>query len=213
MKKQVKAFIAKFIPEITDTPAYWNVKIRLSEFGETPLKIQSEYFMEKIISNVPNYIFEDAIRNIDSIRKLKIGDIGCGNGDGTRILYKSFINSEIIGYDFAIKSCFKNNIPFIKADITSFEHNLDIGIISNVLEHFKCPLDILERLTRNIDNIIILVPYNENEPFCIEHRCSLNEYSFPEQIRSHKRVLLKIINCNEVEHKCLDQLLVIYTKR
>lgn len=212
MKNQLKAFIAKFISKIADTPLYWFIKLRFDKFFGSLLKVQSKYFMNKILANVPAYIFEDVIRVIYPRFKLKIGDIGCGNGDGTKTLYRFFRNSEIIGYDFAIRNRFKNGISFINADINSFNHHLDIGILSNILEHFDYPIQIIGNLTKNIDNIIILVPYKETIPVSSRHKYYFNEHSFPEQIKSHKRTLLKVIDCNDSEYGYPNHILIIYTK-
>lgn len=94
-------------------------------------------------------------------------EFGCGTGELCEMLKTKF--SKIVGVDIS-----KNSIEFAKSHYSSqysvfyilTDENpysdFDLVISSNVLEHFKNPFIVLDKLLKIGKNIVIIVHYNQN---------------------------------------------------
>ncbi len=118
------------------------------------------------------------IQNINFDKKLKILDVGCGDGFYIHIVSKLGQKIEIIGVDTddnALRSARKNlpklkSIKLIKASILRLpleSESFDIVIISEVLEHLDSDLLGLKEVRRVLkrDGMVLISVPNLNFPF------------------------------------------------
>ncbi len=107
--------------------------------------------------------------SLDNTYKLKILDLGCGEGHLTHEIFNSFPESEIFGLDYsisAIKTANKiyTNIHFVVADGYEppfVDNYFDVVILNNIWEHVPDPLRMLngvKRILRKNGAIIISTP-------------------------------------------------------
>ena len=114
----------------------------------------------------------------------KVLEIGCSTGYGSQFLE----NVKYIGLDYdpiiinvAKEQQWGNHCSFKQADINSyfFDH-YDTIIAFEVIEHLDNGLEIVEKLKKHCDTLLITVPHNEPKGFWGEHHKlhGLNESHF-----------------------------------
>ena len=92
-------------------------------------------------------------------------DIGCGNGF---VAYKlagkaksvTGIDIDRDNIEIALKNYKQNNVKFIIGDATKYNFNekFQVVILSNVLEHIKDRSLFLQKISNNVDKILVRVP-------------------------------------------------------
>jgi len=111
-----------------------------------------------------NLEFNKLIANSNSII-----EIGCGTGELSYIISQKF-SKKILGTDlsqsainYANKNYANDLVKFEEFNILSSEisQSYDLAICSNVLEHFKNPFIIIDKILLKCKSLIILVPYNQ----------------------------------------------------
>ncbi len=118
-------------------------------------------------------------------------DIGCGLGDGCRLLKSRFPHAEIEGADFsglAIKKAqdADNKINYFVLDIKNgyLSRKYDYISFLSILEHFNNPFPVVDKCLKYADKAILIVsPYTEKffSPrlyFSGEHRYLFNKHTF-----------------------------------
>ncbi len=104
-------------------------------------------------------------------RKIKtLIDIGCGDGFLLSVVQKKFKNIELNGLDLSDKRLARTqkNVPSVVLHQSSIDqlpfkdHQFDLVICSEVLEHLEDPIKALEKLWRITNHqLIITVPNNQ----------------------------------------------------
>lgn len=210
VKKSIISFKCFFYGFGLNSRGYWNS--RFSKDWETKGgNLQTRLFMEKLVANIP----DSTIKEI-RINKYSICDIGCAMGDGCRVLKKKFYKNSITGIDFSKAAIDKaiqlygKTCEFEIGDIETIERKFDVIVLSNVLEHFKNPIEIIQKLEKNVGRyILIMVPYDEKS-ICPEHVSFFKINSFPIKLEGLYRKSVKTINAKDVWNG--QQYLVIYEK-
>jgi len=118
---------------------------------------------------------------------MKVLEIGCSNGYGTRILpqeidYDGIDYSQVI-INEAIKEYGDDNHFFWRHDINdfAFREKYDVIIAFEVIEHLENGLEIIEILKKHCTTLLVTVPYREPVGFWgVHHKLhGLNEWHFP----------------------------------
>jgi hypothetical protein len=110
-------------------------------------------------------------------------DFGCALGDALPVYKQHYPPATFIGVDFssiAIEQCrekFGDMATFICGDVNAVP-NVDVIIVSNVLEHLSDDKDIVRKLLGKCNDLYIAVPYDEKISGNGEHINSYNEHSF-----------------------------------
>lgn len=133
--------------------------------------------------------FINVLKNSNSI-----ADLGCGSGELSYFMQKEYNTFKILGLETsktAIKVAsflYENeNIKFSLIDQDDDLKSLgkfDLVICSQVLEHFKDPYKIIDKIFNVSDYIIIIVPYNQlilssyDKEGGLEHAFSFKDKSF-----------------------------------
>ena len=200
---------------------YWWENLFCSGDWETAGgKMQTEYFAKLILSNIP-----DEVSEYLSIPGTKILDWGCALGQAVNLFQETFPKSKVTGLDFAEKAIEKATQLYLNSSFRSnpldvFTDHYDAIYTSNVLEHFRNPLNIVkEHISCAGKYYIVLVPYNQGRsegPIndgC--HAYSFTEDSFPNNLYSKKfiKCYVKVIPPIRPELWCENQILVIYERR
>lgn len=150
---------------------YWNKRF-ITDWESNRGREQTAFFYS-LVSKMP-----ECLRDEIKINKYSIVDRGCAEGQGGDSLSKLFPESKIIGTDFskeAIKVARElyPDLLFYEDDLLQPEIEADVVVISNVLEHFKNPWNVLEKQMSKVTKyIVVLVPFREYD-LCDEH-----EYTF-----------------------------------
>ncbi len=121
-------------------------------------------------------------------------DVGCGDGLLLEFLCNYSYPRDILGIEKSIEACNigrRRGLRIAPIDIEKWDapsipeqrNKWDYIIISEVLEHLKDPIAILQKLAKHTDHIIITVP---NAGFWIE-RLRLFFGRFPQQSSDHIR--------------------------
>lgn len=149
-----------------------------------------QVFEKNYFKNFAQIIFLFIEKNINKkIKKLKLIDIGCGNG--TFIHAASSYFKEVVGADFSKKNLkykLKKNCKFIEykenpLDLLKKYNNYDIFTFNNVIEHLVNPSKFLNNFKKKLNRkqyILINVP---NDFSNLQKKISKkNKYwvSFPE---------------------------------
>lgn len=121
------------------------------------------------------------INNMDS--EETILDIGCGNGFlGYDISKKA---KKVIGIDFnkdkikfAQKKYKNDNLKFVIGDATQYKFNkkFDKIVLSNVLEHITDRVDLLTKISKISDTILLRVPMIDRDWLAVYKKENNHEY-------------------------------------
>lgn len=129
-------------------------------------RLQTAYYCSLVLA----YLHENILNEVQTAHNIL--DFGCALGQSTNMIYS--INKKVLGYDFSIEATKEARASFPYIGFTNvFPKNdiFDITYISNVLEHFEDPFEILndiKKITKKF--IIVLVPY-EQQPHAVHpHR-------------------------------------------
>ena len=152
----------------------------------------------------------EAVAYLETKEKiLTIGDFGCGHGNVLKELaklnkYKLFAYDQS---DFAKSSLEKENIKFEQCNLLELNKkniNLDVAIVTDVLEHFFQPKKVLDGL-KNCKYIIVLVP-NFNE---LTQRIQVLFGNIPFQMRQKRGGHVYWFNINEFYNVCENDFEII----
>lgn len=135
-------------------------------------------------------------------QKLKILDVGCGEGKYTMVIFNIIKPKLIVGVDSAIKAIetARKNIPKnakgrIMYDLGNAynlkkykKHKFDLILIRGVIHHLYKPYDAVRELTQASNAIIILEPNGYNPILKIIERIS--EYHIRHEEKSYSPSLL-----------------------
>lgn len=114
-------------------------------------------------------------------------EVGCSSGYGIQFLPND-IQYIGVDYDLKIIQCaanqgWRNNTFYVNADINKLElQQHDTIIAFEVIEHLDNGLEIVEKLKKHCQRLLITVPYNEPVGFWGEHHKlhGLTEKDFPD---------------------------------
>lgn len=154
---------------ISDSDEFWEQDYIKSALHHSH---QNKLVANDFIKNIYNRpLFISTIKGSN-----KILDFGCGTGEFSFFLSKSemaknsvFIGAEISSSAIQIaNNLYKNdNLNFIiidkSCDLVDVFGSVDLVICSQVLEHFKYPNKIIDKLLEISRHIIILVPYKQGK--------------------------------------------------
>ncbi len=174
-------------------------------FGSEQATLQTKLFLRLTYRCIGEYRFPLRLRNyylnrslIRSYQPANIWDAGCGDGQSTFSLAKSYPSSTIIGTDISTKSIDhckailkKNpvdNISFDLCDLmdTSYENRFDLIICFEVLEHIEDYEAIIQKFSKALrpnGYLIIHTP--------AEGRFQSSEFGFRKWAKSSKSPLIK----------------------
>ncbi len=179
---------------------YWNKRFT-EDWNEYGGGEQSRYFAKILVESLPVWLKSALNKNGTTVC-----DWGCAQGDGTD-LFSSVFYKKVLGIDFssvAIETA-KNNYPhsdFLCLDLlnenTLTEFTSDVMILSNVLEHFYNPFDVLNKIKNHVNDIIIIsIPFDEVDRID-EHLFTFLKSNIPIKIDSKWTLVHNdIINCKE----------------
>jgi 2-polyprenyl-3-methyl-5-hydroxy-6-metoxy-1,4-benzoquinol methylase len=169
-------------------------------------RLQTSYYCALTFSFLHQEIFKQFL-NCNNIL-----DFGCALGQSTNMIYS--INKNITGYDFsneAIKEA-KELYPHINFTDKFPNELFDICYISNVLEHFYNPFEILTKITKIINKfIIILVPY-EQEPNAFHFHKFYDNYFIANKVNKFSQVYQAIIQTYNMELDGGKQIMYVLEK-
>lgn len=137
-----------------NTPKYWDNFFKEERFQKRHCWRTGPY---KIIANHFDFT---------KVKDKTITDLGCAFGDGLQYIYKIAPNNKYIGIDYS-KECIKqakkkySNMEFKVQDINDFNTKCDILIIAETLEHLDNDNQIINKLMKLANTVIITVPYEE----------------------------------------------------
>lgn len=172
---------------------------------------QTDFFAKLLIENLPKWI-------TTHFQNSTICDAGCAEGQGARAFKENFPTAIIEGIDFSEVAIEKAkelypDIHFFKDDIYNLKKSYDNIFISNVIEHFEKPFEVIEKLLEKVKkHLIIMIPFQEVE-LLKEHFTRFDYDSFPIRIGDFSLSYFKEIDCRLLEGSLWDgkQAIVIYT--
>lgn len=170
---------------------YWEHRFQ-TDWIEKHGSEQTLMHYEALVEHLPDYIIDLINEN-----SYTICDMGCGLGEGTNEIQKTFTSSLIYGMDFsqtAVDDANKNygsdNVRFIKGDMLTQDQYYDVIILSHVLEHFKNPHEILDNLSQYSKYVIVFVPFREKNMHK-EHEFRFDYPAFPLKINNKRLIFFK----------------------
>lgn len=193
---------------------YWEARFSTGDWAKYDGDKQSIFFAEILLDLLPTWLVNEINQ-----KKYDILDIGCAEGSGTNEFKKKFPNSDVMGMDFsesAIEIAQKKYpyISFMKADLEEIQNNVDIAIVSNVLEHVSNPIDTIAKLLQRVNKyLLILGPVNDNLHIS-EHVNFFNPSSFPLRITNFPLLYFAHKDCRAITPNYWpgDQFLLVYSK-
>lgn len=132
---------------------------RSDAHSDQNIRISNDYFNQEKFSFASKLFLESKT----------VVEIGCGTGELSKKIKDTFDNVSVIGtdlsqsgIDFANKNYAKDGLHFSCLDLLNQESgSFDISICSNVLEHFKEPFVLINKMLDKSKYVILLVPYNQ----------------------------------------------------
>ena len=199
--------------EIINSQEYWEKRFSENDWEKGHGREQSIYFAELFKKHVPRWLIEHINKN-----NMSVVDLGCAEGDGSHVLSTMF-QGEIYGVDFsesAVQQAQKtySNITFLAGDIRGLTQKWDVAFISNVIEHFQDPVDILARVSKSINyHMIVMIPFEE-EPRSEEHEVVFSYDNIPTGVEDFRLIYFNnIINFSESDARYRgQQLLLVYSR-
>ena len=167
--------------------AFWEQYFE-DEWGVRDGPSQSRHFMLQLLSHLPLPELHWLLESNASIL-----DWGCATGEGTGILARLLLNSQVTGVDFAQLAIDEAShrhpgATFLWTPEGEIPHDFDVVLSSNCLEHFEDPLAIATDHVRHCRTLyIILVPYKEH-PLHEQHFAQFRDESFPDTIGGFSRL-------------------------
>ncbi len=139
---------------------YWDERFASGDWEEKGGNQQTHYFYELLCTLLPKHLKQE----FDNPSKhFSMADVGCAEGDGTKLLSETFPNAEITGIDIAESAIQKAQSLYTDIFFSNkLDKQYDIVISSNVLEHFEDPFVHLNELFNHSNQyVVILVPFEE----------------------------------------------------
>lgn len=142
---------------------YWDKRFE-KDWEEKHGREQTKMFYTVLLNNLPNFIKGYIEKSTKTIC-----DVGCALGEGTDLIQKAFPKQEVEGSDFssiAIKDAQKRypKLKFSTQDITNLSNSYDVVIASNIIEHFKNPLNVIDQvLSKTKKILVIMLPFQEDK--------------------------------------------------
>lgn len=139
---------------------YWEDRFSSEDWSANAGPAQTKYFADLFLDNIPQWFIHYVQEN-----KFSVLDLGCAEGDGTNVLSSFWKN--ISGADISESAILKAsrkypNIHFEVQNVYQLTQDWDVIFISNVLEHFEKPFDILVEISKHTRRaVVIMVPFEE----------------------------------------------------
>lgn len=196
---------------------YWEERFKTKDWEYKGGAGQTIFFSKLILRFTPDEIKKDIKEN-----SLSICDWGCAEGDGTYVFSQEFSTSKITGIDISETAIitartryrnFADQIEFLACDVDEMG-TYDVIISSNTLEHFKCPYEVVKRLTKHANRyLILLVPFQERERI-EEHFYTFEYGNIPLYVDNFGLKFFSEIDCKQMEGNYWPgkQILLIFKK-
>lgn len=185
-----KFSLKSFLKKLDKLTGYFIGNIARSITNINNPKYWDNYF-SKFNDFYRDFPYKFFIEFLPACGEFSLLDIGCGLGDGCRLLKKTFPQAEIEGADFSPLSIKKaqaigGGINYFLLDIRKDNpgHKYDFISLVHILEHFNDPFKILDKCLRFVNKAVIInVPLSEEfeSPRLYskgEHRYLFNEKTF-----------------------------------
>lgn len=198
--------------EVVNSKQYWQRRFSTGDWSRNNGAVQTEYFYNLMLCMLPERIKEDISRH-----SYDIVDLGCAQGQGTKAL-SAVLHCPTRGVDFsqAAVSAAESLFPellFECEDITEYRGSADVAVLSNIIEHFKEPFELVSRIARFTKKyIIIMVPLEEAE-LMHEHKYTFLYNNIPVVIDGFQLVYFSEHDCAEDSRNLFDakQILLVYS--
>ncbi|WP_300618388.1 methyltransferase domain-containing protein [Dokdonella sp.] len=158
---------------------YWNERFR-TDWNELGGPQQTEMFARVALRMMPAWLCADIQAHARSML-----DAGCAEGEAVALLRNRFgPHCRVEGMDFSEEAIARARAKhgdgdFRTGDLSELDSHHDVIFSSNTLEHFRDPLQLLERWSRQArDHLVLLVPFWEwnRDP---EHAFTFEHSSLP----------------------------------
>ena len=140
---------------------YWDERFANGSWQMNDGGMQAEYFARLFQKNVPDWL-----KNYVRDRKLSVLDLGCAQGEGTKVLSEIW-SGQVSGADFSADAVAEAgnryaDLRFEVQDALDLHGEWDAIFLSNVLEHFEKPYEVLSKIEAHARHmVIIMVPFEE----------------------------------------------------
>lgn len=170
---------------------------------------QTRHFMRKLLANTP--ATELAFLQANA---LNILDWGCALGDGVSVLAEAFPQCTVTGLDFSLRAITTARelfpgFEFLQTPDGAIPRQFDVITISNCLEHFDKPLDLVNLQLPHCRYLYIaMVPYNEQH-LHEQHQARFQLDTFPETLGGFRLLTARVVDVDPMFWPG-QQLLAIY---
>ncbi len=174
-------------------------------FGSEQAALQTKLFLRSTYRCMGEYRFPLRLRNyylnrslLRSYQPANIWDAGCGDGQSTFSLAKSYPSSEIIGTDISTNSIDRckailkknpmDNVSFEVCDLidTNYENYFDLIVCFEVLEHIEDYEVVIQKFSKALNPNGYLIIHTP-----AEGKFQASEFGFRKWAKSSKSPLIK----------------------
>ena len=195
--------------------AYWEERFSTGDWQKCNGEKQSEFFAKMLVNALPKWLRKEMQCN-----DYTVIDYGCAEGAGTAYIARHFPRCSFTGVDFAVSAVenAQKNHPVCNYRVGNIMNGIeqsDIVITSNTLEHFKNPIELLNKLvTCAVHHAIILLPF-EDDLGIEEHLAVFDAQSLSIPIEGYDLSFFKFIDCRLEKATMWEgkQILLVYTKQ
>jgi hypothetical protein len=196
-----------------NSKGYWNYRYQ-TDWDYYGGMEQTVFFCKLALNHLPSWLLEEIHSN-----SYRICDVGCAGGEGVHLLSQYFPSSSVMGIDFsdeAVKKASRRypKLQFRCENLEAMTGDYDVIFSSNVIEHFKDPIAILNSLLNYANKyVFILVPFQEYDNISNEHVFIFDYDTFPPRIGRFQIKYTVEIDCKSMPNTYWPgkQLLVIYS--
>lgn len=197
----------------TNSQQYWNERFLSGDWDKNMGQEQTYYFYSLLMKMLPDW-FKIIVRQT----QYSIIDFGCAEGQGIPLLAAG-LNPNIKGIDFseyAINRA-RENFPqynFEVGDIWRYSQAVDVSIMSNIIEHFPNPYELLSKMASITQKYMVVMVPLEEENLMSEHCFTFMYQNIPTSIGEFQLVHFVEHDCrNDIEQLFLaKQVLLVYSK-
>ena len=194
-----------------NSSAYWDLRFR-TDWEALGGPSQTRFFWELAVEALPVWLFQSIVE-----RGWSICDWGCALGEGASAWKSASPRSEVTGVDISESAISRARelYPECRFQTTALEVSgdlFDVMYVSNTLEHFELPFDVLRTLlsaTRRF--AIVVVPFRES-PRIDEHAVTFDFDNVPTRMDGFALCAAKVVDASARPNSYWpgEQLMLVY---
>lgn len=198
--------------EQVNSKEYWEERFTNGSWEINKGQEQTRYFYGLLIKMLPQWLKTNIRTNGYSI-----ADFGCAEGQGIPILAAE-LGRNIKGLDFSGQAVRKAQTIFPQfqfqvADVWEYNEAVDVAVMSNIIEHFPNPFELVRHISSFAQKYIIVMVPLEEKNLMTEHQFTFLYNNIPSAVGNFQIIYFAEHDCRKDPEKLFEakQILLVYS--